>query len=231
VLTVLLLAGCADQATTLDSASPQPDPSGPTLSRLGEAVAGVDSTRTQLLAAPAAVITAATALDTADAASAEGARAAARGARNAVRSAVPAATTALDALPQQSATYQSALATLSEAAAPLEPAQKAALEDVVTAGKAEAGAIEAFGLAARDAWPAYSALDKAGALWLERATAGWYRTDSEAADAYTVLLRPQRAALDRARAALRAADAERRTATDRQRQALIAADAALAPLR
>ncbi len=227
-----MLVGCAGQrTTTLDQASPLPDPSGPTLSRLDAAVAGVDSTRTQLLAAPAAVTAAATALDTADAASAEGARAAARAARNAVRDVVPAATAALDALPQQAAEYETALAALALAAEPLESAQKAALENVVTAGRAEATAIMAFGLTARNAWPAYTALDKAEALWLERATAGWYRTESEAADAYTVLLRPQRAALDRARAALREADAGRRPATDRQRQALTAADAALAPLR
>jgi len=201
------------------------------LSRLGETVAAVDRGRTELLAGPAAVITAATALDEADEASATGARAAARAARDPARSAVPAAAAAVAALPEQVAAYQAALGALSAAAAPLEPAQQAALGEVVAAGQGEADAVEAFGVAAGRAWPAYTALDKAQSSWLERATAGWYRSESEAADAYAVFVRPQRAALDSARAALGAADAARRLATDRQREALTAADAALAPLR
>lgn len=231
MLAVLALTGCAQRTTTLEPGPAQPDPSGSVLSRLGESVAAVDRTRQELLAGPAAVITAATALDDADEASATGARGAARAARDRARAAVPAAATALAALPGQAAAYRAALEALSAAAAPLEPAQKAALGDVVAAGQGEANAVEAFGVAAGTAWPSYTALDKAQSSWLERATAGWYRTESEAADAYAVFLRPRRAALDTARASLGAADAARRAATDRQRDALTAADAALDPLR
>lgn len=84
---------------------------------------------------------------------------------------------------------------------------------------------------AAQGWPAYLALDEAQSTWVERASAGWYRSQAEAAGAYAVLVRPQRAALDSARQRLRAADAARRTATERQTAALAAADRALDGLR
>ncbi len=225
--------GCAQEGTRRTDLTPEERPAGPaqSLQRLDAAVAEVNRTRAELLRAPAAVVAAATALDAADSASATGARSAARTARATARTAVPPAEATLAATAQQAARYRAALQVLQQAGTALPAPAQDALGPVVAAGEGEAAALESFGTSAGRAWPAYAALDKAQALWLERAGAGWYRSDDEAADAYAVLVRPQRAALSAARTALREADAARRPATERQRQALAAADEALGSLR
>lgn len=135
------------------------------------------------------------------------------------------------AIAARTAGYLTALQALQQAGAELPAPATDVLASVAAAGEAEAAAVESFGASAREAWPVYAALDRAQALWLERTSAGWYRSDDEAADAYAVLVRPQRNALSAARTALRQADAARRPATERQRQALAAADEALGSLR
>ena len=229
---VAIASGCAQEGSRRTNLTPQERPADSTASlvRLDAAVAEVNRTRTDLLRAPAAVTAAATALDAADEAAASGARSSARSARATVREAIPPAETALAATAQRAADYRSALQALQQAGAQV-PASEDALAAVATAGEVEAAALGSFGHSARKLWPAYTALDKAQALWLERASAGWYRSDDEAADAYAVLVRPQRADLAAARTALREADAAWRPATERQRQALAAADSALDSLR
>lgn len=206
-------------------------PTAPQLERLDRAVALVNAARPPALKVPEVVTEGATALDGADEACATGQTALARQARARAGSAVPPVGRALSALPQQLSAYRVALAALTPAAGPLEGDQQEALTAVRTAGEAEAGALEAFGAAAEELWPAYAALDQAQSLWLERRSAGWYRSQREAADAYVLLRRPGLAALERARAALAKADADRRPSTDRMRGALTAADAALEALR
>lgn len=209
-------------------------PVGPTeqqLATLDEAVALVNAARRSALLVPDAVVEGATALDGADEACATGQRDLAASARTRARVAVPAATRAFGALPQQLSAYRAALTALIPAAEPLAAEQQQALVAVRTAGEAETTALVAFGAAARELWPAYSALDDAQSLWLARRSAGWYRSQREAADAYVVLRKPGLAALEQARADLAAADGARRPATERVRSALTAADAALEELR
>lgn len=209
-------------------------PVGPTqeqLTTLDEAVELVNVARRSALLVPDVVTEGATALDGADEACATGQRDLAAQARTRARAAVPRATRALSALPQQLSAYRAALAALTPAAAPLEDDQQAALTAVRAAGEAEAAALAAFGKAAQGVWPAYAALDEAQSLWLERRSAGWYRSQREAADAYVVLRAPELAGLQQARTGLAAADAARRPPTERMRSALTAADAALEALR
>jgi len=123
------------------------------------------------------------------------------------------------------------LAAAATAATSLDGTQRAAVQEVVTAAKAEAAAADAFRLAAKTGWPAYTALDEAQATWLTRASSGWYRSTREAADAYTVFVQDQQTALTQARTLLRRVDEARRPVSSRVQTALRAADAALAPLR
>lgn len=199
--------------------------------RLDAAVADVDGARSALMELPTAVVTAALALDAADEAGATGAAAAVTAARRPLGQALPAARAALAAVPAKARAYRDALRELAAAAAPLDPAQRTALQQVVSVGETEALAVEAFAGDARAGWSAYTALDTAQRTWLERATAGWCRTDAEAAGAYGVLVRPQGPALSAARAALSRADAGRRQVSERQRAALSAADRSLEGLR
>jgi len=204
------------------------------LSRLSSAITGFDRARRAVLAATGDVVTAAEALDAADEACAAGALTAASTARTAARAALPRGRIALAGLPIRLAGYTAALTRLAEAeraATRLGPAQRSALDAVVTGGQAENDAAEAFGVAGRTAWPAYAALDAAQSTWLDRRLAGWYRDQQEAADAYAVLVRDGRPALERARTLLARVDRARQPISERERAAVDAADAALAPLR
>jgi hypothetical protein len=213
---------------------PAPVPTGPTspeLSQVDAAVAGVNGTRRDVLATAGALPAAATALDGADEACATGNRDLAAGARSAAGPAVGAVAEALAAMPQQLAAYRAALAELARAGAALEPAQQQALQAAAAAGEREADAQEAFVGAVREVWPAYDALGRAQATWLERAAAGWYRDRTEASAAYAVLRDPVADRLEQARGALAAADAARRPSIEQMRAALAEADSALAALR
>ena len=180
------------------------------------------------------MVAAALALDAADDACIAGTTNAAADARTKARAATPKARAALSALPAKLASYQKALASLTAAerrATSLDAGQRAAIDDVVTGGRAEARASDAFRVAGKTAWPAYTALDAAQSLWLDRRLGGWYRNVEEAAGAYAVLTRDQRPALERARTLLERVDTARRPVTDAERAALATADEALAPLR
>jgi hypothetical protein len=204
------------------------------LGRLGTAITAFDRARAQVLNATANVVTAAVALDAADAACAAGTTTAASNARAKARAATPKVITSLAALPARLTAYQGALAALAaaeQAATSLSAEQRSALDAVVTGGRAEARASDAFRVAGKTAWPAYVKLDAAQSLWLDRRLGGWYRTVEEAADAYAVLVRDDRPALERARTLIERVDTARRPVSDRVRLALAAADDALEPLR
>jgi hypothetical protein len=225
-----VLSACGSAPTPVDVPTGQAQPQ-PQLAALDAAVAEVDRSRAALLGAPAAVTAAATALDAADEACTTGDRGRAAAARRPARQAVAAVGPALDAAPGQAQAYRAALDGLERAGSGLEPAQRDAVAAAAAAGRDEATAAAASTAAARAAWPAFAALSTVQSTWLDRVSAGWYRTQAEAADAYVVLRRPELARVVQARRALGTADAGRRPATERAREALRAADAALAPLR
>jgi hypothetical protein len=209
-------------------------PAGPAqaqLSALDAAVADVDAKRGALLAAPEVVVAAATALDAADEACATGDRELAGRARRDARAEVGRVDAALGGYAGQLAAYRGALEALGPAAGPLEPRQRGALAALAAVGEQEAAALSVFGEAARAAWPAYAALRQVQSTWLDRASAGWYRSRSEAAGGYAVLRGPAADRLGPARQALAQADAARRPLTERMRSALAEANAALAGLR
>lgn len=201
------------------------------LARLDRAVADVDAARRALLAAPAALVAAATALDSTDEACATGNRTRAAETRRTARAATGQVQAALATYANQLTAYRSALESVVTAAAPLAPAQREALTALAAAGAQEAEALATFAEQARGAWPGYRALDDVQSTWLDRASAGWFRSDAEAADGYVVLRLPVLDELEAARAALAEADGARRPATERMRSALRAANAALEPLR
>ena len=204
------------------------------LSRLGTAITSFDTARAQVLRTTGDVVAAALALDAADDACAAGAITAASAARAKARAATPKARMALSVLPVRLAGYQRALSTLAAAeksATRLTAEQRAALDAVVTGGRAESAASDAFRVAGKTAWPAYTNLDASQSTWLDRRLAGWYRDPPEAAAAYAVLVRDDRPALEQARTLLQRVDAARRPVSDRERAALATADQALASLR
>ncbi|MCA1710877.1 MAG: hypothetical protein LC789_04220 [Actinobacteria bacterium] len=142
--------------------------------------------------------------------------------------------TALAALPLRVKAYDEAageLAAATAAVTSLDDRQRSAVTAVVTEGRKESAAANAFRVAGASAWPPYDALNADQSLWLERALAGWYRGKEEAAAAYAVLRTDKGAALERARTLLQRVDAARRPVSERERAALAQADAALAPLR
>jgi hypothetical protein len=228
VTALALLAACEAPTRTIRV------PVGPAptaLAALDAAVADVDAARKAALGGPAAVVAAATALDSSDEACATGNRTRAAETRRTARAAVAEQDRALATYANQLSAYRAALEALTGAAAPLEPAQREALAALAKAGEQEADALAGFGDQARAAWPAYRALDEAQSTWLDRASSGWFRSDREAADGYTVLRLPVAEQVGAARSALAKADAARRPATERMRAALAAANAALQPLR
>lgn len=184
-----------------------------------------------MLAAPPTLVAGRTALDRADAAAQTGVVKQTKPARAEVAAARSAAKTALADLDGQLAAYRASLDQLLSEAAGLPAAQRQALESVAKDGTAEAAAIQELGAGLAASADTYTELDQAQATWLNRASAGWYRSTSESAAAYAVLARPQRTSLQRARDQLAAADGAREAASTQQQQTLRAADAALDPLR
>ncbi len=173
VAVLALLAACDGPTRTVRV------PVGPAqaeLTALDGAVADVDAARKALLAAPAAVVSAATALDSADEACATGNRSRAAETRRTARDAVRRLDTALATYDDQLTAYRSTLGSLTTAAAPLEPAQQQAIAALTAAGEQEADALRSFGTSARGAWPGYAALNEAQSTWLDRASAGWFRS-------------------------------------------------------
>jgi len=123
------------------------------------------------------------------------------------------------------------LAAAEKATTSLNDEQRAALDEVVKGGRAEARASDAFRVAGKTAWPAYVKLDATQSFWLDQRLSGNYRNIEDAKNGYAVLTRDDRPALQTARTLLERVDAARRPVSDREREALAAADEALAPLR
>jgi hypothetical protein len=204
------------------------------LARLDAAIATFNTARAQALNATGVIVAGATALDAADEACATGSRTRAAAARPAARAAGGKVRTALAALPMRVKAYDRAatdLAAAAKAATSLTDEQRAAITAVVDGGRRESAAADAFRVAGATAWPAYEEQDRVQSRWLDRAQGGWYRTEQEAADAYSVLSDDNRPALDRARTLLQRVDAARRPISEAERLALKRADAALATLR
>lgn len=222
----MVLAGCGG-----GSSEPQVDPG---IAALGAAITAVNDARSTVLDATAAVAAGAIGLDDVDEAAAAGERAAAKAARDRAATTTRAATEALAALPAQLEAYRAALLALESAegaAESLDQAQRGLLAAVGTTGAAEVAAVDALRTTGNGAWATYTRLDRVSATWLERATAGWYRTKQEGRQAYAVLVGDLRQALDKARPALQRADTASRAAARRVSTALKEADAALEPLR
>lgn len=206
----------------------------PGIAQLGAAITAVSAARADVLDATAEVVAGAIALDDVDEAAAAGERAATKAARERAAKAISATTKALAALPARLEAYRDALAALATSATEaesLDQAQRGLLAAVGTTGTTEVGAVEALRTTGNGAWATYSRLDRVSATWLERATAGWYRTKAEGRQAYAVLVGDLRQALDKARPALQRADTATRAAARRVSTALKEADAALEPLR
>ena len=229
-LLALLLAGCREPHRV----------AGPVIERdtglrgLSTAITTFGVARKAVLTATGAVVSAAIALDAADEACAAGTTNAAAAARTKARAAKPVAEAAIRALPAKLTAYQKALSSLAAAqkrATSLNSEQRAAIDAVVSGGRAEARASDAFRVAAKTAWPAYVRLDATQSFWLDQRLSGNYRNVEDAANGYAVLTRDDRPALERARTLLERVDTARRPVSDRERVALAAADAALAPLR
>lgn len=224
----LLLAGCSSGGSGGSGGAADPDG----LGRLGDAISAVSQARAAALTGAARPGAAASSLDRADAACATGERDRCRAARP--RTPVSATATALRRLPEQVAAYGDELAELAAAtgdAPVLTEPQLNALDRVVARGRSEVAALTALRREASRVWPAYSALDRLEATWLERRTAGWYRSTSEAANAYVVLTDEVRPPLSQARPSLSATDAALTRASRAQDQALAQADRALDALR
>lgn len=178
---------------------------------LDAAVEGLNTSRGALLADAAVVGAAAGALDAADEAAATGVLATTRAQVAAVPSG---AASAAGRLRDDVAAYARALATLEQVAASagVPPAARDALRAVTTQGAAEAAAGGTFAAAGAQ-WQAYGDLDAALRTWLTRRTAGWYRSEAEAAAAYAVLTGPVRPRLDALRPQVAAADEAQATAS------------------
>lgn len=221
-----MLTGCS--RTT--AARQGPSAGGNTLAPLNAAVRSVNEARTALVSDLSAVQRAASALDATDEACATGSGSAARDAHRSAGPAVQAAPTAIAHLAADVTAYTAALNGL-EAAQTAAPAARGALSQAVASGHSEAAATTRFQAAAAAAWPQYAQLDRDESTWITRALTPWYRSASEGANAYAVLVGDTRAALDAARADLAAASERSVAASAATSSALRAADAALSTLR
>lgn len=171
------------------------------------------------------------ALDATDAVCAKGHGVAARTSQRAGAAAVHRADDAVQNLPTLVANYRAALAALDRSRTAVSGPPRTALGNVVRDGRLEATAVARFQAVVRTAWQQYTSLDGQEQLWITRAVTPWYRTDKEAADAYSVLVGPGRRFLEVARTQLAQASEALITPSSVQGATLAAADRALATLR
>lgn len=227
-MVAVLMTGCGVPRSGAMTTAPRSDP----FALLDVAIGHTNSSRANVLADVAALDRAIGVLDRAD-------QVAATGNPQTARPLVAAETGTAGGLSElitrarsDDGDYRQALGALgtSGRAAPMSPAQHAAVAAVVGAGQAEAERLRASTAAYAAALPAYSSLASDQQVWLGHAVAGWYRTPAESGGAYVVQLDPVAARLATARAVLQATDAPRRAATTRMAGALSAARTALAPL-
>ena len=191
------------------------------------AVRAVGSTRNAVVRGVGAVQAAAAALDAVDAVCAKGEGVPARRVLRNAEVPVDQARAALRTLPTQLSAYAAALAALEPVARTLVPAEGQALAGVTSSGRTEVAAGRAFIREASSAWPAYARLARDEATWVHRAVTPWYRTRTEGASAYVVLISDRRPALAQARARLAAAAAALQPVMLAQQKVLDAADRVL----
>ena len=204
-----------------------PDP----LAGLTKAVTTVNAQRAQVLAAVDAVQAGAGAVDDTDAACATGQGVSARTVLRTAEPVVAKARTSLDRLPALTTRYRSALDALAAQSPKVTGNQRTAVDAVVRSGRAEARAAARFRVAAVRSWPAYAQQLDLASTWVTRAVTPWYRTPQEGSAAYTILVDPNRAALEQAREAVGDAASEAVAASRAQSATLAAANTALASLR
>lgn len=222
---VVVLTGCS-RATPARTGSAV----GNQLAPLDAAIRAISPARTKLIADISAVQAGASALDTADEVCGTGKGTAARTAHRTAEPAVTAAQGALKRLSADVTSYTVALGRL-DAAAGTAPSAREALVQAVSAGRAEAAAADGFRTASAAAWPRYAQLDRDESTWITRALTPWYRSASEAANAYTVLVASTRPALELARTSVATASEQAVRASTATSTALAAADQALSGLR
>jgi hypothetical protein len=130
------------------------------------------------------------------------------------------------------AAYQKGIDDLGRAATSpeLTPEQRRPLGTVIATARAEISSTRQVAAVVRAAVPAYDALARHLDEWLRRAKAGWYRDQTESANAYTVLVGGTRQVIEVARARIAAADRARTAAAQQTVAALSAARTALSPL-
>ena len=200
-----------------------------TVAALDAAVTGLNGSRRVVLADAALLSAAAAALDEADSVAATGVLAPTRVAMAAVTQGAPEAAARLKG---EVLAYVRALGALRQAVA--SPSLSSTVTDSVTAlvvaGETEAAAAGRFAATA-ERWPTYEALASAQRLWVTRRAAGWYRSETEAGQAYAVLTGTLRADLDTLRPAVAAADDAQARASGTVATAITTAASALDTLR
>ena len=205
------LTGCCTGGSIAPSSSAPP--TAPVTRRpIDRAVEAVNATGRRIDLAMNRLVIAANGVDAAD-------RAASGGRWMALlqrRSVDPAAVDHLvAALPATVRAYQAALDRLDTALAPsgISARETGAVRQVLIVGRARADADESFVRSSEVAWPVYAMFAGLQALWFDRASTGWYRSQTEAAAAYAVVAQPIRQAVDRSSRVFAAADRARRDAT------------------
>ena len=226
LLCAVLLGGC-----TFTSGHSRTEVKVHSLAQLDAAVRGISSSRAALLAAVEAVQSGARALDATDAICVQGRGSAARTSQRDGAADVTAAGTAVARLPGLVTRYRAALDALKKASSLVDGEPLLALQDVVRDGGGEAAAVAQFGGKATSAWEQYEVLAHDERLWITRAVSGWYRTQKEGGNAYSVLVQPSRRLLEVARSQLAAASRQVMPPSSAQSATLAAADRALASLR
>jgi hypothetical protein len=191
----------------------------------------VTASRGAALRAVDDIQTGARALDATDAICAKGHGVAARTSQRQGASAVAQATAAVTDLSTLVTRYRAALADLDKASTAVSGASRTALAKAVRDGTVEATALAQFEDVVRTAWQQYASLDGQEQVWIKRSVSGWYRSDKEGADAYSVLVRPGRHFLTVARTQLSSAVQALRVPTSLQSATLAAANRALTGLR
>ncbi len=213
VAAVALLAGCGGGSSPAPSASPSV-PEGP----LEAAVLVLNDARRELLLQTGRILRGARRLDYGDDLANRGEREALAKIRPDVAAVAKAAGLALVPLARAVTGLDTALNGLEAASSDdrLTAEQRAAVLEVVDAGRDELEASGELSRLASGLWPLYRKLDSAQSLWLSRARAGWYRNKPESAQAYAVMLNPtERNTLDRGQRQLENVD-QRRVAFGRE---------------
>ena len=178
------------------------------LEELSDAIAAMNRARAAVVADANALSAGAAALDDVDDVAVDGDRDAARGRRAKAQAAMAKARPAARRLGGHVRAYRRAIDTLARASkVGLDPAQHAAITNVVSAARAEYSPLRDYATVIATIWPRYEKLDEDQRLWLTRYNGGWYRDRQEAAGAYVVMT--DRDALARDRRSLAGADKRR----------------------